>query len=126
MRLLPLGLLLALVAAGCGGPSEAHVVTTEVRDGVQLQMTLGATHDGLSVEARIENQRTEPLVLRQDGCGYAGVAEVARTTHRPRGRTWSASVQALKRLVLEDQAASAAPEPLVAVRKKCEGNGTAD
>ena len=117
MRLLPLGLLLALVAAGCGGPSEAHVVTTEVRDGVQLQMTLGATHDGLSVEARIENQRTEPLVLRQDGCGYAGVAEVART-HRPRGRTWSASVQALKRLVLEDQAASAAPEPLVAVRKE--------
>ncbi len=89
-------------------------------------MTLGATHDGLSVEARIENQRTEPLVLRQDGCGYAGVAEVARTTHQPRGRRWSGSVQALKRLVLEDQAASEAPEPMTAVRKKCVGEGSAE
>jgi hypothetical protein len=126
MRLLLLGLLLALVAAGCGGPSEAHVITTQVRHGIQLQMTLGATHDGLSVEARIENQRTEPLVLRQDGCGYAGVAEVARTTRQPRGRTWSGSVQALKRLVLADQAVSEAPEPLAPVREKCEGNGTAE
>jgi Protein of unknown function (DUF4241) len=126
MRLLPLGLLLALVAAGCGGPSEAHVITTQVRDGIAVQMTLGATHDGLSVEARIENQRTEPLVLRQDGCGYAGVAEVARTTHQPRGRTWSGSIKALKRLVLEDQAASEAPEPMTAVRKKCEGDGSAE
>jgi hypothetical protein len=112
MRLLPLGLLLALVAAGCGGPSEARVTTTQVSDGIAVQMTLAATHDGLSVEARIENQRTEPLVLRQDGCGYAGVAEVARTTQPPRGRTWSGSIEALKRLVLEDQAASEAPEPM--------------
>src|SRR6185369_5403321 len=104
MRLLPLGLLLALVAAGCGGPSEARVTTTQVSDGIAVQMTLAATHDGLSVEARIENQRTEPLVLRQDGCGYAGVAEVARTTHPRRGRTWSGSIEALKRLALEDQA----------------------
>jgi hypothetical protein len=125
MRLLPLGLLLALVVAGCGGPSEAHVTTTRVSDGIAVQMTLGATHDGLSVEARIENQRTEPLVLRQDGCGYAGVAEVARTTHQPRGRRWSGSIQALKRLVLEDQAASEAPEPMTAVRKRCVGEGSA-
>ena len=69
MRLLPLGLLLALVAAGCGGASEPRVTTTRVSDGIAVQMTLGATRDGLSVEARIENQRTEPLVLRQDGCG---------------------------------------------------------
>ena len=121
MRLLPLALLLALVAAGCGGASEAQVTTTEVRDGIVVQMTLGATHDGLSVEARIENQRTEPLVLRQDGCGYAGVAEVARTTHQPRGRRWSGSIRALKRLVLEDQATSEAPEPMTAVRKRVRG-----
>ena len=126
MRLLPLGLLLALIAAGCGGPSEAQVTTTEVRDGIAVQMTLGATHDGLSVEARIENQRTEPLVLRQDGCGYAGVAEVARTTHQPRGRRWSGSIQALKRLVLEDQATSEAPEPMTPERKKCVGEGSAE
>ena len=69
MRLLPLGLLLALVAAGCGGPSEARVTTTQVSDGIAVQMTLAATHDGLSVEARIENRRTEPLVLRQDAAG---------------------------------------------------------
>ncbi len=126
MRLLPLGLLLAIVAAGCGGPSEARVTTTQVSDGIAVQMTLGATHDGLSVEARIENQRTEPLVLRQDGCGYAGVAEVARTTRRPRGRAWGGSIQALKRLVLEDQAASEAPEPMTAVRTKCVGEGSAE
>ena len=126
MRLLPLGLLLALVAAGCGGPSRAQVTTTEVRDGIAVQMTLGATRDGLSVEARIENQRAEPLVLRQDGCGYAGVAEVARTTHQPRGRRWSGSIRALKRLVLEDQATSVAPEPMTAVRKKCVGEGSAE
>jgi hypothetical protein len=124
MRLLPLGLL-ALVAAGCGGPSEAHVTSTEVRDGIAVKMTLGATHDGLSLEARIENRREVPLVLRQDGCGYVGVAEVVRTTHRPRGRTWSGSVQALKRLVLEDQAVSEAPEPLSPVRKTCVGGGRA-
>lgn len=127
MRLLPLGLLLpAVVAAGCGGPSEAHVTTTQVRGDIAVQMTLGATHDGLSVEARIENQRTEPLVLRQDGCGYAGVAEVVRTTHQPRGRTWGGSIGALKRLVLNDQAASEAPEPMPAVRKQCVGEGTAE
>jgi hypothetical protein len=62
-------------------------------------------------------------VLRQDGCGYAGIGEVARTTHQPRGRTWSGSIQAVKRLVLEDQATSEAPEPMSAVRKKCEGEG---
>src|SRR3954447_18821069 len=114
MRLFPLGLLLALVAAGCGGPSEARVTTTQVSDGIAMQMTLGATHDGLSVEARIENQRTEPLVLRQDGCGYAGVSEAARPPHQPRGRRWGGSIQALKRFVLEDQAASEAPAPMTA------------
>src|SRR4051794_41171204 len=118
MRLLPLGLLLALVAAGCGSPSEARVTTTQVSDGIAVQMTLGATHDGLSVEARIENQRTEPLVLRQDGCGYAGVAEVARTSRQPRGRRWSGSIPALERLLLGGQAASQAPEPRTAARKK--------
>jgi hypothetical protein len=126
MRLAPLALLLALLAAGCGGPSESHVTTTQVRDGIAVQMTLGATHDGLNVEARIENQRTEPLVLRQDGCGYAGVAEVVRTARQPRGRTWSGSIGALKRLVLDDQAASEAPEPMPAARKRCVGGGTAE
>jgi hypothetical protein len=123
MRALAAGLLAAVVLPGCGGPSHAQVVSTQVRGGIGLQMKLGATHDGLSVDARIENLREEPLVLRQDGCGRVSVAEVERTTHRPRGRTWTGSVQALKRIVLRGQASTEAPETLAPAQRKCAGDG---
>jgi hypothetical protein len=113
-------LLLALVAAGCGGdrppPPRAQLIPSEV-DGVRVSATVERAARGFVIAAEVQNRRDSSVALEPDPCGHAAAATIVWTGSPARGRTWdSRSVQRLKALLLERQTREdeAPPEALQA------------
>jgi hypothetical protein len=109
-RLAALVLGSAVAAACSGGHSHPAVVVAGERHGLSLLAEVSANGDSLIVETRLRNERKHTLYLDADQCDRVTEALLVRTKFEPKGRTWSGSVQAAKKLVLNKQVAYQAPD----------------
>jgi hypothetical protein len=115
---------LTVLAAAAGGGSDDRVrraAMTGERNGLHLRVQLIQAHGVIAAETQIENRRRRPAFLVPDQCGRVTEALLVRTRFQPEGRTWSRSLHALKRFVLDQQQSSQGPERL-APRRPGEGS----
>jgi uncharacterized protein DUF4241 len=80
-----------------------------LRHGLLLAPTVWSEGGMLVTELRIENRRSRPVLLAADRCGAVGRVELRRTRPEPAGRTWTGSVEAVKRLVLRSRTPATQP-----------------
>jgi hypothetical protein len=100
----------ALAAACSGGHNKPAVVVAGERHGLSLRAEISATGDSIVAETRVRNHRDRALYLDADQCGRVTEALLVRTKFEPKGRTWTGSLRAAKKLVLNKQAAYQAPD----------------
>jgi hypothetical protein len=73
------------------------------RRGLTLRTALSATRHFLVLETRVANKRGKRIRLVPDQCGRITEVVLARTQFDPKGRTWTGSLQAVKRFILNEQ-----------------------
>jgi len=95
--------LLAFLVVACS-PAPEPVTLSGQRDGLALQASVTNTGHSIAVDVVLRNERLEPVVVVPNQCGRVVDVELERTEFRPEGRRWEGSVQAVKDLVLDDQA----------------------
>ena len=95
--------LLALLVVACSAAPEP-VTLSGHREGLTLQAGVTNTGHSIAVDVVLRNERVEPVVVVPDQCGRVVDVELERTEFRPEGQRWEGSVQAVKDLVLDDQA----------------------
>jgi hypothetical protein len=114
----------AVTACGAAKPTESAVPPsvrdtsppptpsplTAEREGLVLEAELRATTTELIAEVVVRNDRDAPAHLVPDMCGRVVEVFLVRTAIEPEGRRWTGSVQAVKDLVLGDQAARQGPD----------------
>ena len=98
------GLAALAVAAGDGSDDRSRrAEMTGERNGLHLRVQVVQANGVIAVETEVENRRRRPAFLVPDQCGRVTEALLVRTKFQPEGRTWSKSLQGLKRLVLDQQ-----------------------
>ena len=115
---------LAALAVAAGDGSDDPVRRAEMsgeRNGLHLRVQVVQANGVIAVETQVENRRSRPVFLVPDQCGRVTEALLVRTKFQPEGRIWSQSLQALKRLVLDQQERRQGPERLAPRRP---GDGT--
>ena len=96
-------LLLAVLLPACS-PAPEPVTLSGEHDRLTLQAGVTNTGHSIAVDVVLRNERVESVVVVPDQCGRVVDVELERTEFRPEGRQWEGSVQAVKDLVLADQA----------------------
>jgi Protein of unknown function (DUF4241) len=97
-----LGVLL-IAAAACAPAPEPIAISGE-HDGLTVEGQVTSSGGSIAVDVTVRNHREEPIHLVPDQCGRVVDVELERTTFLPEGKRWDGSVQAVKDLVLRDQA----------------------
>ena len=94
-------LAVGLVAGGCAAGRSA--TASGDRDGLDLDVKVVATGDSLVADATVRNTRSTPVQLDADQCGRVTEVILARTIFEPEGATYTGSLGAVKKLLLEQQ-----------------------
>ena len=92
-----------VIAVAACGPGRAPVAVSGEHDGLVVEGEVTDTGSSIGVDVVVRNQRDDVVHLETDQCGRVTDVELERTTFRPEGRHWGASIQAVKELVLNDQ-----------------------
>jgi hypothetical protein len=103
--------LLAAVAGDAGDGSQVRRSAVQGdRSGLELRANLVQAHGTIAVETRVMNRRSRPVHLMPDQCGRVTEVLLRRTRFQPEGARWSASIGALKELIVERQRRDQQPE----------------
>ena len=94
-------LLVCAFAVGCS--AERSAPATGDHDGLGLDMRTRATGDSIVADITVRNTRATPVSLDADQCGRVTEVILARTAFQPEGATYTGSLDAVKKLLLEQQ-----------------------
>ena len=114
-----------LPASACANLDPRSDSASGDHDGLTLDVRLHAASDSLLVDTTVRNTRTEAVHLDADQCGRVTEVTLVRTTLQPEGATYAGSLDAVKRLILQQQRSAQFPD-VFAPRRLTGGSETPD
>lgn len=112
-----------LPLAGCSDAPTASAGADH--DGLALDMTVRATGESLKADVTVRNTRGTAVHLDADQCGRVTEVVLARTVFQPEGATYTGSLDAVKKLVLQQQRSNQSSDRF-APRRATGGSDTPD
>ena len=94
---------LAAASSGCASFDARTVTVSGDRDGLTLDVRLHPTGDSLRAETVVRNTRDVAVHLDTTQCGRVAQVILARTTFQPEGAAYTGSLDAVKKLLLQQQ-----------------------
>jgi hypothetical protein len=102
--------IVVLSSGACTNAETPAVTVSGDHDGLALDLRMHATPDSIVVETTVRNTRAAAVHLDADQCGRVTEVVLARTVFEPEGATYTGSLDAVKRYVLQQQRSYQQPD----------------